>query len=243
MADYRCGACGARVTGDSLVCPACGHAAGTRCANCGFVSATLVFAGQACPNCGSTAHLPRRHQGEWSGVLKAAAFIIVVVAVGTAIAFMLGEFRSPAVITGPLVQARSGHTATLLPNGRVLLAGGSGVSGPLASTEIYDPATGRFTAGAAMGTARSGQSAVTLHGGKVLMVAGQGASGPLASAEIYDPSRDAFTPTGSLATARVGQVAAPLPDGRVLVAGGQDGTGPLASAEVYDPSTGRFSVN
>ena len=155
MADYQCGACGARVTGDSLVCPACGHKAGQSCITCGFVTSRTAFIGEPCPHCGSTAHLPKARAGDWSGLIKAGAFILGVVVVGTIVAFLLGQFRSPDVITGPMVEARSGHTATVIAGDRVLLAGGVGSNGPLASAEIFDATSGKFTATGSMKTARA----------------------------------------------------------------------------------------
>ena len=83
--------------------------------------------------------------------------------------------------------ARSFHTATLLPNGKVLVAGGSqGGGGVLASAELYDPATGSWSATGSMHTARVNFTATLLPDGKVLVSGGQ--IGPLASAELYDPA-------------------------------------------------------
>jgi hypothetical protein len=116
------------------------------------------------------------------------------------------------VITGSLTMARFGHTATLLPNGKVLVAGGG--------AELYDPASGAWSVTGSLATARSGHTATLLPNGKVLVAGGVGPSGILASAELYDPASGTWSATGSLATARRLHTATLLPNGKVLVAGG-----------------------
>ncbi len=137
--------------------------------------------------------------------------------------------------TGSLGAARYDHTATLLPSGKVLVAGGVGSSGnELASAELYDPASGTWTATGSLGGARFYHTATLLPNGKVLVAGGRGTS---ASAELYDPASGTWTGTGSLTTARELHTATLLPNGKVLVAGGNDNNGvPLASAELYDPA-------
>jgi large repetitive protein len=146
--------------------------------------------------------------------------------------------------TGSLATAREEHTATFLPNGKVLVAGGytGGNNGvDLASSELYDPASGTWTATGSLATARSLHTATLLPNGKVLVVGGYGA---LASAELYDSASGTWTATGSLATPRYGHTATLLPNGKVLVTAGFTGTNfdTLASAELYDPASGTWTA-
>ena len=144
--------------------------------------------------------------------------------------------------TGSLATGRYAHTATLLPNGRVLVAGSWGDEGILASAELYDPASGTWTATGSLATARNLHTATLLPNGKVLVAGGQGIDyNPTASAELYDLVSGTWSPTGSLAAGRVDHTATLLPDGKVLVAGGYDRDA-LASAELYDPASATWSA-
>jgi hypothetical protein len=138
--------------------------------------------------------------------------------------------------------ARSGHTATLLPGGDVLIAGGMNGNGSYFDTaEIYSPAADTSRPARSMSTRRVGHTATLLPDKKVL-IAGGYSGDYLASAEIYDPATGNFTPTGQMTMPRSEHVAVLLNNGKVLLVGGV-GTGWtfLASAEVYDPSTGSFT--
>lgn len=141
--------------------------------------------------------------------------------------------------------ARVGHTATLLPNGKVLIAGGTDGSSTLQSAEIFDPATSNFFATGNMTSARVNHSANLLADGKVLLCGGevdQGGSGTaLTSAELYDPATGTFAATGQMAVARTSHTATLLADGRVLIVGGVN-SGVVSSAEIYDPGSGAFTA-
>jgi len=142
--------------------------------------------------------------------------------------------------TGNLNTGREWHTATLLPSGKVLVAGGRGSNGSLAGAELYDPGVGAWTATGNLNTGRAFHRATLLPNGKVLVAGGSGIGGTLASAELFDPAANggvgAWTATGNLNTGREWHTATLLPNGKVLVAGGFNGGGTLASAELFDPA-------
>lgn len=143
--------------------------------------------------------------------------------------------------TGPMLGIRTGHAATLLPDGKVLVVGGGnssdGNGGPLATAEVYDPATRSWTAAGNTIGSGPGRTATLLHNGKVLVTGGIGENlEALAVAELYDPGTRSWTATGDMVEARSGHRAMLLLDGKVLVAGGS------LSAELYDPSTGQWTA-
>lgn len=154
--------------------------------------------------------------------------------------------------TGPLRNGRFGHTATLMADGRVLVAGGSSsMTKQLDDAEIYDPRTGRFTRGAEfMANSRLGHTATLLPDGRVLISGGCGGSRSpqdqklngyeyLASADLFDPREErswaSFRPTEPMCSRRQNHTSTLLPDGQVLVAGGEDYDGALPTAEFFRP--------
>jgi Galactose oxidase, central domain/Kelch motif len=148
--------------------------------------------------------------------------------------------------TGVMSTARASHTATLLRNGKVLVAGGQNVAGLLSSAELYDPAARAWTATGSLATRREFHTATLLPSGKVLVAGGDNGTILLSTAELYDPATGSWAATGSLATGRDLHTATLLPSGKVLVAGGLGFGIPdptiLSSAELYDPATGSWTA-
>src|SRR5215472_5446456 len=157
---------------------------------------------------------------------SAAVFAIGLIASTAFPALGSGTFHA----TGSMNVAPESHTATLLSNGQVLVAGGTD-----ASAEVYNPATGTWTLTGSMNVPRSNHQAVLLQNGQVLVAGGLNVSGTLASAELYNPSTGNWTVTGSMITARYGFSLTLLPNGKVLAV-------QAMSAELYNPATGTWSV-
>jgi hypothetical protein len=133
---------------------------------------------------------------------------------------------------------RVSQTATLLRDGRVLIAGGRGEQ-VNASADLYDPAKKDFSMTGAMITPRYKHAAGVLPDGRVLVAGGSGPldwKGQLSSAEIYDPKTGTFVATAPLTDPRykLPDEAPTLPDGSLLFAGGS------ATVDVYEPASGKF---
>jgi hypothetical protein len=167
---------------------------------------------------------------------RGCRYTLVALALLAAVAFPALEAAAQGTWTptGSMAAARRDHTATLLNNGKVLIARGTG-----GSTELYDPATGTFSpTGSSLGGGFSqGATATRLLDGRVLFVGGS-------PAEIYDPSSGTFSHAGTLNVGRVFHTATLLPDGKVLIAAGQNpsATETHASAELFDPTTNTFTL-
>jgi WD40 repeat protein len=145
---------------------------------------------------------------------------------------------------GRMLEPRSGHSATLLPYGRVLIAGGMRRNQDFyRSAEIYDPASGKFTPTGEMAIARVGHAAELLHSGKVLIAGGWISHDCTDSAELYDPATGKFTTIANMTTRRGRPQSVVLPDGDVLITGGEDHDardGAVASAEIFHAATLTF---
>lgn len=154
--------------------------------------------------------------------------------------------------TGSMNVARQGATATLLSNGKVLVAGGSKfINGDaIAGAELFDPSTGTWTLTGTMNVARSQHIATLLAANGLVLVAGGGDGYTFYTntAELYNPATGTWSLTGSMSVARFGHAGTQLPDRQVLVAGGQStqnlGCPPCgniqSSAELYDPASGNW---
>jgi hypothetical protein len=185
---------------------------------------------------------------------RSRQFLVVCSMVGFAVATTAFRNNSPAVsisrasvvgsltATAPMLAPRSGHSATLLPDGRVLIAGGMRRNQDFyKSAELFDPATGKFQPTGEMNQRRVGHIAVLLKSGKVLVAGGWVGQGGTDSAELYDPATGKFTPIAKMTTARGRPSATLLTNGDVLIAGGEKlDNESLASAEIFHGSTLTF---
>ncbi|HYO55550.1 kelch repeat-containing protein [Archangium sp.] len=156
---------------------------------------------------------------------------------GVEMSIRLTDMKGPIVVdpgwssTASMAVARYNHTATLLPSGKVLVAGGNGGG---ASAELYDPATRAWSTTGSMTRSRYAHTATLLYSGKVLVAGGSDA----ATAELYDPATGRWSQIDGMKTARSWHTATLLPSGKILVTGG---AGPINNAELYDPTTGSWS--
>ena len=141
---------------------------------------------------------------------------------------------------GTMVFPRSGHSASLMKDGRVLVAGGGDTSGYTTVSEIYDPATNSWEATGNINQGRTFPEEVTLLDGRMLLIGGIIGGNVQSTVEIYDPTNGVWTYTGSMNDGRYGFDPVVLPDGRVLAAGGY-GIGE-GKAELYDPASGTWSL-
>lgn len=157
----------------------------------------------------------------------------------------VAEIFDPAseqlIPVGSLAIGRTSATATLLDDGKVLIAGGQGENGNLDEAELFDPATGQFQTTGSMLSLRNAHTATLLSDGRVLMVGGDGAT---LGAEIYDPTSRTFSaaPSQPVIPVRYYHSAVRLLDGRVLILGGVVNAVYEPVAEIYDPTTGLFQV-
>jgi len=167
--------------------------------------------------------------------------VFALLTVGTDLA--RAERISP---TGSMIQGRFDAMSARLPDGRILVAGGQTDRDSITATataEIYDPATGTFTATGSLAQPRSSGIAKALANGKILIAGGIGDGFIFVpTAELFDPATGTFSPTGSPSTARFKPSSTILENGRVLVIGGVSSSlTRLATAEIYDPLTETFS--
>jgi hypothetical protein len=142
--------------------------------------------------------------------------------------------------TADLGRARYGHTATLLANEKILIAGGGADCTPgTTSVEVFDPSSGKFSTGVAMHYRRTFHTATQLQDGRVLVAGGWPSDGG-PTAELYDPASGQFNAPLDMTMSRAEHTATLLANGQVLIAGGYNSDSTLASAEIYDPGSGSF---
>jgi N-acetylneuraminic acid mutarotase len=139
-----------------------------------------------------------------------------------------------------MLATRKSHTATLLQNGKLLVVGGYGSNGPLSTAELYDPATGSWSATGSMYKARHAHSTTLLPDGKLLVAGGIGINGTLKDAEIFDPTTGLWTQTQSMAFGSAVHAGVLLGSGKVLMTGGLiSETHTFHSrSELYNPANG-----
>lgn len=156
-----------------------------------------------------------------------------------------GSTPNPWTPAAPMNVGRAFAAAATLTNGSVLVAGGYAGAvnhSSIASAEMYNPNSNKWTLVASMHAGRAGPLAVTLNNGKVLVTGGLGSQGLLTSCELYDPATNTWTMTGNMSQARFDQQLVLLNDGRVFVVGGGFGGGENNVTEIYDPSTGTWTT-
>ncbi len=167
---------------------------------------------------------------------------------GLALTIPSRTYTGSFTATGSLAQGRSEHQAVMLPNGKVLVAGGSYSTGPNAATwtsscELFNPATGTWSSTGSLNfTGRMDFNALLLPNGKVLATGNGFSYTGTETAELYDPATGVWTKSGNNLTKRWVFPTVLLSDGRVLAVGGQTAGGPTATCELFDPATGTWSA-
>lgn len=148
--------------------------------------------------------------------------------------------QSFSAISHKMQAHRMGHTATMLPTGVILIAGGQDANGPVKQAETYDPAHPPFAPVGELTVPRALHTATLLPDGSVLLAGGFGPQGIHQSADRF--SGATFSAIGNMASARAGHAAVDLGEGQVLICGGENAGGPLASVELYHHSRGVFET-
>ena len=186
---------------------------------------------------------PARHRSRLALTAAAAAIFTAALPALAAQAATSGTWSD----TGSLSTPRNQHTASLLGNGKVLVAGGINGSSVLNSVELYDPAAGTWTTTGHLSTARYGATATTLADGRVLVAGGSNGlpGGEQTSTELYNPVKGTWSAGAAMSHPRFENLAVRLADGRVLVAGQRNAAvqgDATPTAEVYNPTKNRWTT-
>ncbi len=184
-------------------------------------------------------------------LIKAAVIAVLILTAGIFVNNGSGPVASAEffdttgafVAAPPMSTPRSAHSATVLADGRILVAGGSTGTAATNAAEIFDPALNSWTAVAGgMIQARSNHTASLLADGRVLFAGGDNAGTPTASLEIFDPVAGSFSSVGVMSSPRTSFASAVLSDGQVMLIGGSTGSVPVSSTEIFDPLTNSVSA-
>ncbi|MBK7399635.1 MAG: hypothetical protein IPJ34_26115 [Myxococcales bacterium] len=184
-------------------------------------------------------------------VLPDGKVLVAGGATGSASVLATAERFDPATTAwtpvGALSTARWRHRV-VTSGGKTLVLGGSSSSAfsdppALSSTELFDAATGTFSAGPPLGAARATFTTTILPGGKVLVVGGENGAVSLSSVELWDPAAGTIVSKKPMSIARAEHGAVLLPSGKVLVAGGRSGSTPLSTTEIYDPASDTWTAS
>ena len=173
--------------------------------------------------------------------LGTLSVVAAIASAGFGILLLAGIPQVPSGTWAPagfLADARMDSETALLDDGRVLIIGGTGLTGALATVELFDT-DGSWWLAAPMAVARTGHTATALADGRVLVTGGQNADGVTADAELYYPASNVWVAAGGMVEARAGHTATLLDDGRVVIAGGS--SEPSFSVEIFDPATDSFT--
>jgi N-acetylneuraminic acid mutarotase/HEAT repeat protein len=152
-----------------------------------------------------------------------------------------GKWTAGPAITNLVPAVRQYHSATMLANGRALIAGGRGVFGYLPTAELYDPSSDTWSNTGAMNFARMTHQATLLSNGKVLVTGGNTSDASDVGAELFDPDTAKWTSAGSAKTKRSAYTATLLRNGQVLVTGVEGEWNRRSYAELYDPANGQWT--
>jgi hypothetical protein len=170
-----------------------------------------------------------------NGLLALVALGVAIVSLALGFAVNAQSFDEQTLVPN-MSFTRAYHTATLLPDGRVLVVGGND---SVTTAELYDPALNQWTAAGNLSISRIGHTATLLSNGQVLVLGGSYYS-VSARAELYDPATGRWRLDGTPRISRNGHTATLLKDGNLLVAGGDIGNS-ITTAELYTAATGQWS--